>query len=150
MFLHGVCNKNLTKNSSTLRITETIIFRLGEQYLIGAECALILDGPEAAKSYIDQLRERSRKTSDDLAVDAADIDIDYIFDERTREMGVELVRWFDLKRTNRLERNHEYNPDSEFFDINIHKLRPIPNSELEMITNYPSDFRQNSGYPSKK
>lgn len=129
---------------------DIIIFRLGEQYLIGAECALILDGPEAAKSYIDQLRERSRKTSDDLAVDAADIDIDYIFDERTREMGVELVRWFDLKRTNRLERNHEYNPDSEFFDINIHKLRPIPNSELEMITNYPSDFRQNSGYPSKK
>lgn len=128
---------------------DIIIFRLAEQYLIGAECALFLEGNIAAKPYIDQLRERARFTSNSLSVNAADIDIDYILDERTREMGTEMIRWFDLKRTNRFERIKMYNPDCEFYDINIHKLRPIPNSELERMTNYPQNFKQNPGYPSK-
>lgn len=128
---------------------DIIIFRLAEQYLIAAECALILDGPSAAKPYLDQLRKRARLTPASLPVNEAEIDIDYILDERTREMGTEMIRWFDLKRTNRLERISQYNPDCEFFDINIHKLRPVPNSELERITNYPESFKQNPGYPSK-
>src|SRR5690606_17450534 len=106
-----------------------IIFRLAEMYLIAAECAYVLDGGPAAKPYIDLLRERARKAPDALPVNEQEIDIDFILDERTREMGVEMVRWFDLKRTNRFERVKQLNPDAEFFDVNVHKLRPIPNAE---------------------
>ncbi len=150
------CNtitKYLDRNRTAPKLEKSgndiIIFRLAEQYLIGAECALFLEGNNAAKVYIDNLRKRARKTTNSLPVIASEIDIDYILDERTRELGTEMIRWFDLKRTNRFERIPQLNPDCEFFDINIHNLRPIPNSELELITNYPEEFKQNPNYPSK-
>lgn len=128
--------------------TDIILFRLAEQYLIAAECAFYLNGGDAAKTYLDKLRERARKTPNSLVVNAADINVDYLLDERTRELGAELIRWFDLKRTNKWERITNLNPDASFFDPNVHKLKPVPNNELERVTNYPDGFKQNTGYPS--
>ncbi len=151
------CNtitKYLDRNRTAPKLEKSgndiIIFRLGEQYLIAAECAFILEGGAAAKPYLDKLRARARKTADALPVVASDINIDYLLDERTREMGTEMIRWFDLKRTNKFDRVVKYNPDCNFFDINVHTLRPIPNSELERLTNYPESFKQNPGYPARK
>lgn len=142
-------DRNRTEPKHEKSGNDVIIFRLAEMYLIAAECAYVLEGGHSAKPYLDQLRERARKTPDALPIDEQEIDIDFILDERTREMGVELVRWFDLKRTNKFERITRLNPDAEFFDSNVHRLRPIPNAELDRITNYPGGFRQNPGYPSK-
>ena len=151
------CNtitKYLDRNRTAAKLDKSgndiIIFRLAEQYLIAAECALMLEGGNAAKPYLDQLRARARKTPNALPVVAADIDIDYLLNERTREMGTEMIRWFDLKRTNKFDRVTKYNPDCGFFDINVHTLRPVPNSELERLTNYPESFKQNPGYPAKR
>lgn len=129
--------------------TDIILFRLAEQYLIAAECAYFLTGGNAAKVYIDNLRERARLTPGSLVVAAGDINIDYILDERTRELGAELIRWFDLKRTGRWSRIKTYNPDATFFDAAVHSLKPIPNDELERIENYPAIFKQNPNYPSR-
>ena len=39
--------------------------------------------------------------------------LDFILDERARELGGEQQRWFDLKRTGKLlERVKAYNPDA--------------------------------------
>ena len=66
-----------------------------------------------------------------------------------KELAGEEIRWFDLKRTNKLvERVKKYNPDGLFID-NIHNVRPVPVNELLNITN-PDIFKQNPGYPSRK
>jgi hypothetical protein len=124
---------------------EIIVFRLAEFYLIGAECAYHLSGGAAAVPYIDKLRERARKTPGSLPVVAADIDVDYILDERTREIGGELIRWFDLKRTHKWDRVLKYNPDCTYFDASYCTVRPIPITELQGVSN-PDEFVQNPGW----
>lgn len=127
---------------------EVIILRLGDMYLMAAESALMLGDRTSAARYIDQLRERARLTPSALAVDASKIDLDYILDERARELGGELLRWFDLKRTHKLvERVNAHNPDSKGI-TDVFELRPIPQSELDKVTNR-EQFIQNPGYPTK-
>jgi hypothetical protein len=124
---------------------DVIILRLAEQYLIAAESAHFLGNDGAAAAYIDALRQRARKSPAALSVAAGDIDIDFILDERARELGGELIRWFDLKRTHKLvERVKKHNPDG--VDIEpFHELRPVPQNELDKVTNRET-FQQNPGY----
>lgn len=124
---------------------EIQIFRLAEFYLIGAECAFRLSGATAAVPYIDNLRARARRTVGSLPVLASDINLDYLLDERTRELGGELNRWFDIKRTHAWSRILKYNPDCSYFDVSYCTVRPIPISELQGISN-PKDFIQNPGW----
>ena len=127
---------------------EVIILRLGDIYLMAAESALMLGDKNSAAHYIDQLRERARIFPQALKVDANQIDLDFILDERARELGGELLRWFDLKRTHKLvERVNAHNPDSKGI-TDVFELRPIPQSELDKVTNR-EEFKQNPGYPSK-
>jgi hypothetical protein len=126
---------------------DVIVLRLAEQYLIAAECAHFLGNNTTAAGYIDQLRERARKTPDALPVHAGGININFILDERARELGGELFRWFDLKRTHQLVgRLKEYNPDARNVQV-FHELRPVPQSELDKVTNRAA-FKQNPGYPN--
>ncbi|MCT1525742.1 RagB/SusD family nutrient uptake outer membrane protein [Sphingobacterium hotanense] len=127
---------------------DVIILRLGEIYLNAAECAYNLNDKAGAANYIDKLRERSRKTSTSLPVSASNITLDFLLDERARELGGEMLRWFDLKRTHKLaERSKAFNPDAVGVQ-DIHELRPVPQSELDKVTNR-DQFVQNPGYPSK-
>ncbi|RYE20522.1 MAG: RagB/SusD family nutrient uptake outer membrane protein, partial [Sphingobacteriaceae bacterium] len=126
---------------------DIIIMRLAEMYLIGAECAYYQDNKQEAADYITKLRKRDLVVGHEssLAVRSADIDIDYILDERSRELAGEALRWFDLKRTHKLvERTKKYNPDALYIS-DIHNIRPIPVSELLKVTN-PQVFKQNPGY----
>ena len=124
---------------------DVIILRLAEQYLIAAESAHFLGDDATAAMFIDALRQRARKSPDALPVSPSEIDIDFILDERARELGGELIRWFDLKRTHKLvERVKKFNPDG--IDIEtFHELRPIPQSELDKVSDR-SSFKQNPGY----
>ncbi len=126
---------------------DVIIMRIAEMYLIGAECAYYQDNKQEAADYITKLRKRDLVAGHEsaLAVRAADIDIDYLLDERSRELAGEALRWFDLKRTHKLvERAKKYNPDALYIS-DIHNVRPIPVSELLKVTN-PQVFKQNPGY----
>lgn len=127
---------------------DVIMLRLGEIYLNAAEAAFNLNDKTAAADYIDRLRVRARKSPEALPVKSADISLDFLLDERARELGGELYRWFDLKRTHKLvERSKAYNPDAKGV-LAIHELRPVPQSELDKVTNR-NDFVQNPGYPTK-
>ncbi len=126
---------------------DVIIMRLAEMYLIGAECAYYQNNNQEAADYITKLRKRDLVTGHEaaLAVRPEDIGIDYILDERSRELAGEALRWFDLKRTHKLvERTKKYNPDALYIST-THDLRPIPVNELLTVTN-PGVFKQNPGY----
>ena len=72
--------------------------------------------------------------------------LDFILDERARELGGEQQRWFDLKRTGKLlERVKAYNPDAKVNIKEHHLLRPIPQTQLDAIIN-KEEFGQNAGY----
>ena len=67
-------------------------------------------------------------------------------EERARELCGEQIRWFDLKRTNKLiEYVRLYNMDAKDNIQDYHMLRPIPQSQLDAITN-KEEFKQNPGY----
>ncbi|WP_343669694.1 RagB/SusD family nutrient uptake outer membrane protein [Chitinophaga sp.] len=129
---------------------DILVIRLAEMYLIGAEAALQLGDNSAAAAYINVLRTRAaKKTPVDytaaMQISASDVTLDFILDERARELAGEHVRWFDLKRTGKLvERIHTYNPDVTQVQ-EYHRLRPVPQTQIDALTN-GAEFGQNPGY----
>jgi hypothetical protein len=121
--------------------------RLAETYLIAAE-ALLRDGkPDEAVTYVNAVRERAAKAgtpSASMDVAASDLSIDFILDERARELTGEQMRWFDLVRTGKLlERVLKYNPSAAAGIKPFHVLRPIPTEQITLTSNV---FPQNPGY----
>lgn len=122
-----------------------IIYRLAGTYLLGAEAALMTGNTALAADYINTLRIRAAwpgKEGENM-ITAGDVDIDFILDERSRELNGEFMRWFDLTRTGKLlERvqlaNEQGGPNIQPF----HELRPIPQSQIDLAPGFP----QNPGY----
>ena len=129
---------------------DVIIFRLAEEYLVAAEADFQLGNLTEATSMINVLRTRAAiKTpvnhTPDMQVTSSQITLDFILDERARELCGEYMRWFDLKRTSKLaSRIAAYNPDITAFNSNYY-LRPVPLAEIQALTNGAS-FGQNPGY----
>lgn len=123
-----------------------IVYRLAETYLIAAE-ALLMDGqPGEAVEYVNAVRRRAAYPGEEtqMEVDAGAINIDFLLDERARELYGEQKRWLDLKRTGRLlERVRAYNPQAAPNLEERHLLRPIPAQQLSRTTN---EYPQNPGY----
>jgi starch-binding outer membrane protein, SusD/RagB family len=124
-----------------------VIARLAETYLLVAE-ALVRDGKAAeAVQYVNAVRERAAKPGVDpksMDVTAAQLDLDFVLDERSRELAGEGGRWFDLTRTGKLlERVNKYNPEAAANIKAFHTLRPIPTTQIERVT---GEFKQNPGY----
>jgi hypothetical protein len=72
--------------------------------------------------------------------------IDYILDERSRELWGEWQRWDDLVRTRSLvTRVKAWNPEAAPYIKDFHMLRPIPQSQIDRVTAGPP-FPQNPGY----
>jgi starch-binding outer membrane protein, SusD/RagB family len=127
---------------------DVFVIRLAEMYLIAAEAEMNLGNLDKAAEYINVLRTRAAKPGRvaEMQISASDVNLDFILDERARELAGEQLRWFDLKRTGKLiERIKAYNPDNA---VNIqphHVLRPIPQAQIDAITN-KNEFTQNPGY----
>ncbi|GAB3688814.1 RagB/SusD family nutrient uptake outer membrane protein [Spirosoma flavus] len=127
---------------------DAYILRLGEVYLLAAEAQLNLGKKDSAAYYVNEIRTRAAVPGKqaNMRVAAADVTLDFILDERARELAGEQVRWFDLKRTNKLvERVKKYNPDAAPNIQTYHVVRPIPQSEVDAVTN-KGEFAQNPGY----
>lgn len=123
------------------------VIRLAEMYLIVAEAEMTTN-PTEATQYFNVVRERAAKPGHvaEMRIAPADLTLDMILDERARELGGEQLRWFDLKRTNKLlEKVRLWNKDAADNIQEHHMVRPIPQSQLDAVTN-PTEFFQNDGY----
>lgn len=79
---------------------------------------------------------------DALKVTADMINLDFILDENMRELSMEGFRWYTLKRTGKLlERALKYNPDVRDKMKPYHINRPIPQNEVDVVTN-KDEFHQ--------
>jgi len=129
---------------------DVIVFRLGETYLLAGEAAFLLGNNQKAADYINVIRRRAAVPGkeSDMEIKASDVNINFILDERGRELIGEMERWYDLKRTGKLfERMNNtkmyYQNPGKFKEY--HVLRPIPRDQLTNISN-PTEFPQNPGY----
>lgn len=127
---------------------DIVLFRLGETYLIAAEAYLKSGDKEKAAERINTIRQRAAKPGHEaeMLITANDVDIDFILDERGREMAGEYKRWMDLKRTGKLvERTLKHNILARRANglKEYHNLRPIPQTVIDQDS---GTFPQNEGY----
>jgi len=119
-------------------VRPVIAYRLAETYLLAAEAAFELGDNVNAAKYINAVRERAAyPTGNATAMDinASDLSLDFILDERTRELCGENVRWWDLVRTSKLlERVRMHNKEAAPNIIDKHILRPIPQAQIDATT----------------
>jgi hypothetical protein len=81
-----------------------------------------------------------------MKITADKVTLEFILEERTRELLGEMVRWFDLKRTGTLvDRVKRYNAEGANNIQEFHNLRPIPQDQLDRVSN-KEEFKQNEGY----
>jgi len=127
---------------------DAFVMRLAEMYLIAAEAEFNNGKSDSAAYYLNAIRTRAAIPGHEAAmqITPAQVNIDFILDERARELCGEQLRWFDLKRTNKLiSRIQAMNPDAARFIQPFHMVRPIPQSQLDAVTN-KGEFTQNPGY----
>lgn len=132
-----------------------IVHKFSETYLIAAEAAYMTGRESEAAQYINVLRERAAYRPENSSTEnaeaaaanritAGDLSIDFILDERTRELVGEQTRWLDLVRTGKLlERVRLHNPQGAPNIQPHHVLRPIPQSQIDLTT---VPYPQNPGY----
>jgi len=137
-------------SSSSPRVStrDFIVSRLSDTYLIAAEAYFKLNDQTTALARLNAVRTRSSATP------ATALTIDYILDERARELMGEYSRWFDLKRTGKLVERaslHHYRINanggaSSFIGTGgaLKILRPIPQDVIDLNQN--KNFPQNPGY----
>lgn len=115
--------------------------RLSETYLLRAEAYLGKGDKNLAAADINEVRSRALATP----VTAADVNIDYILDERGRELALEEQRSITLRRVGKyVERVKKYNPLTGASALPQHELWPIPLKDIE--ANINGKIEQNSGY----
>lgn len=116
--------------------------RLGETNLIAAEACVKLNDAAGAATYVNIVRTRANATP----ATAAEMNIDYILNERARELAGEYHRFADLTRTGKLAEYVEaHNPDIAAGQITSkYYLRPIPLAASEL--NPALEGEQNEGW----
>lgn len=131
-----------------------IVMRLAEMYLVAAEASYRLGNASPGPAhYVNVLRSRAavkypEDRTAEMQVTDADINLDFLLDERARELAGEHLRWPDLKRTKQLEHRlgvGKQNPDITAFNPDKHYVRPIPQAELDNLEN-AEEYGQNPGY----
>jgi hypothetical protein len=126
-----------------------LAFRLAETYLIAAEAAMYTGNTSEAATFLNVVRRRGAFPSRERAMEitASQVNIDFILDEKEREMMGEQLRWFDLVRTGKLlERVKRYNPQAAPGIKDFHVRRPIPQSQIDLTEGGATNFPQNTGY----
>ncbi|GEO03732.1 hypothetical protein AAE02nite_13960 [Adhaeribacter aerolatus] len=127
--------------SGSSSFNDQVYLRLAETYLLKAEAQLLLGSAAGAAETINVLRRRAHASE----VDASKIDIDFILDERSRELVLEEHRRYTLLRTGKwLERTKLHNLNGGQFITERDKLYPIPKSVID--ANLTKKMTQNPGF----
>lgn len=115
--------------------------RLAETYLIKAEAELKLNQPGNAANTINVLRRRAHATE----ISAENVTLDFILDERSRELIMEEHRRYTLLRTGKwLERTRLHNKNGGQNIAGRDTLFPIPQTVID--ANLTSPMPQNPGW----
>ncbi len=118
-----------------------LYLRLGETYLLKAEAQLKLNQPGEAAETINVLRRRANASE----ISAGDVTLDFILDERARELMTEEHRRYTLLRTGKwLERTRLYNNNGGQLIVERDRLFPIP--QVVIDANLGEEMEQNPDY----
>lgn len=149
-----------------------VVAKLSEVYLLAAEAAMQTNRKAEALNLIMTLRRRAAYrpglSSSELAtrqaqmakrntgtaqvpvwtdITAADINLDFIMEERTRELFGESIRWADLAcRGLLVDRVKRYNALAAPNVQAHHALRPIPQTQLDAMNDPDKAKYQNPNY----
>src|SRR5690606_19902426 len=135
-----------TNTLASSSFTDAYVIRLAETYLLRAEAYIGEGDAAAAAADINVIRSRANAKP----VEVEEVDIDYLLDERLRELNYEEQRLLTLMRTGKLiERVTLHHPyyNGKYFSYSVPervKLWPIPQSEIERNTE--AGLTQNDGY----
>ncbi len=150
------------------------LFRLGETYLIAAEAYGRKGDYKTAVERLNVVRKRASykdgetkpgeflsvekgsiadfysSTEPAMLLEESDISsdfVDFMLDERARELHGECIRKWDLMRTEKMiERVKAYNPEAKNIR-DFHKLMPIPQNHIDRLDPQgPIEEEQNVGY----
>lgn len=140
--------KRAEANAPSIR--PVIVWTFSETYLIAAEAAFKLGQIPIAVDYINTIRQRAAYPTGNVSamnITAADLSMDFILDERSRELCGQMVRWFDLIRTGQYEARVKLHNGDARFNIIVpkHLLRPVPQSQIDNTTTGPV-YPQNTGW----
>ncbi len=135
------------ENFGTNPSRDLVLQRLADMYLVLCEAQFHQGKISEAVETMNVLRRKRAVDGkeSDMEITATELTLDFILDERGRELFAEGRRWFVLKRLGKLvERVKLYNHYGGQNHIkDFHMLRPIPLEQIERTNNvYP----QNPGY----
>ncbi len=138
-------NFNGPTNPTAFSPTDFPLFRLADAYLMYAECVLRGGGGSAsdALTYVNNVRTRSHAP----AITAGELTLDFILDERARELNLEGHRRTDLIRFGKFTGGNYVWPwkGNSVNGVSIpatYNVFPIPQTALEANLN----LSQNPGY----
>lgn len=115
--------------------------RLAETYLLKAEAEMLLGKLTESAATLNVVRRRSHASD----ITTAQVNIDFILDERSRELVVEEHRRYTLIRTGKLiERARKYNFNGGQLITERDQLYPIPQEVID--ANLTGEMPQNPGY----
>lgn len=148
-FLDDVYDPNFPTHDISSR--DAMVLRLAEMYLIKAECQLYTGNGDALTTLNELRTVRAIEGKEEENKLSGSVTVETILDERALELCGEQQRWFDLKRTKTLvNRVKAYNAQASGQVQEYHLLRPIPQAQIDAITNYSttvgSGFWQNPNY----
>jgi hypothetical protein len=133
---------------------DQIIFRLADAYLLASEAYLRAGIPDKALKYMNDIRRNAAYPGkeSEMEITQAQLTIDFILDERARELCGEGWRWYDLKRLGKLQERFMAHNDYALYPTDPARtvvwndkylLRPIPQTHIDRCENgYP----QNPGW----
>jgi len=120
---------------------DIVYLRLAETYLLLAEAQLLTSDPAGAATTLNTLRARSNASP----ITAGDVTIDFILDERSRELYSEEHRRYTLLRLDKwFERTQLYNKVGGPNIVERDKLFPIPQDVID--ANLTKEMAQNPDY----
>ena len=120
---------------------DIIYLRLAETYFLLAEAQLALSDAAGAAVTLNTIRARSNASP----ITAGDVDVDFILDERSRELFSEEHRRYTLLRYGKwFERTQMHNAVAGPNITDRDKLFPIPQDVID--ANLTTEMRQNPGY----
>ena len=130
-------------NGSGRTAKDVYVYRLAETYLLRAEAHFRNNDPQLAADDINIVRARANAAP----IAAADVNLDFILDERARELMYETPRKRTLIRMGKLvERVREYSilETARTSIQDFHNLWPIPQEAID--ANQGAELVQNPGY----